>query len=242
MDGILEIRSTIETSYIKENLIDLISRRSNEELSKLYRACDSYGKNGRMGRLRHYPFFIYWLLAKLNSLWTRNNFKNSLRGAAVLKENWYIEATDFLYKLSEEDSRLSSYFENKDLSYAYMSKVFHRYRRRALLERIILENAQIESWSDIIKSLGLSNYSERMQSDNISLSNSMKNYLDLKDDVLDYIKREGVVILSEMRHNIRRFRKINKDLFEKILFELEEYEGRISRKPFSGRTYINYRG
>ncbi len=57
--------------------------------------------------------------------------------------------------------------------------------------------------------------------------------------MLDHIESEGIVIQSEMRRKKRRFQRINKELLEKFLYELEE-EGKISIKIYSGRKFLIY--
>jgi len=39
-------------------------------------------------KLKKYPFFIYWLLAKTNHFWTQANIKESLKGNAKLEKGW----------------------------------------------------------------------------------------------------------------------------------------------------------
>lgn len=203
----------------------------------MYHACDTKGKKGRQGRLRQYPFFIYWLLAKINNLWTRNNFGNSLKGNAVLKESWHETITYKLDKLSEFPE-LSQYFEHKDSSKTYLYKIFCRYQKRAVVERIILEKTKIASELNTIKLIGRSGFLKEIQGDNKALVTAIKSYLDLRDDILDYIKSETSVFPHKMHHNIRRFRKINRKFFDKIINELTD-EGKILKNIPDKTLYLN---
>lgn len=65
----------------------------------------------------------------------------------------------------------------------------------------------------------------------------MNEYFKTEEDVLQYIKSEGVVIQSEMRRNNRRFQKIDIDLFESIINNLKK-EGKILIKILSGRKFL----
>ncbi len=63
-------------------------------------------------------------------------------------------------------------------------------------------------------------------------------YLELKHDVIyDHIKSEGVVIQGEMRRGENRFRKIDRELFDQIIVELEE-EGLISKKNKNQKVFL----
>jgi len=106
------------------------------------------------------------------------------------------------------------------------------------VERIILEKTKIASELNTIKLIGRSGFLKEIQGDNKALVTAIKSYLDLRDDILDYIKSETSVFPHKMHHNIRRFRKINRKFFDKIINELTD-EGKILKNIPDKTLYLN---
>jgi hypothetical protein len=235
--------------YAKDNLIDLMKGDKNNpksSFSEIY-----YTRIEKNEKIRKFPFYIYCLLADLNHFWNRNNIFDAINGRAKFEDGWQTKIERLIDKLSE-NSALSDYFSNKDLSYNDFIKIRYHYQkeRNAIIERKMLKflernrvplSPAITSISQrLTENLYIPSLSQILIKDLVggkSISQVIAEYLDLKDDLYNYIKSQGVVILGDMRKNIRRFRKINSSFLERLLYELEE-DGKISHKLHSGRTFL----
>jgi len=227
-------------NYAKKNIKSLIEGKRNSQLSELF-----YVKTKERERCRKIPFIIYWLIAEKGKFWTGNNFRNSYEGKAKLKKENVNEILKVIDEL-RKDPIIDNFFKDRYFEYYDLRKILSRYQkeRNAIVERKILESIKnspriAKNVTDHIFTLSstLSNYSSEIIANSLT---ELKKYYELKFEVLDHIESEGTVIQSEMRRKKRRFQRINKELLEKIICELEE-EGRISIKIYSGRTFLNYR-
>ncbi len=226
-------------NYVKKEYEDLINGIKHDShslrLSDLYYVCTKERK------LKKFPFFIYWLFADTNNLWTRENIKNLIDGYISLvdydrKEGWN-KVTKILDKIYDEDPNSIFHFPEFD-----PIKIKHRYQKqkKAVIERTMLETIKNSSYfSQIAKNISKIITEELNRSITQQLK-KLAEYFELEDEILQYIKSEGVVIKSEMRRNKRRFQKIDKDLFEAILDRLEKEE-KISIKIMSNRKYLIYK-
>ena len=85
--------------YIKENYRGLINKEEKSELFRLYQKYNLKAK-GRRGRLQKYPFFIYWLIIKLNGeKEVLDYIEENLSGSAKNQTNKRANKTNFQDKI-----------------------------------------------------------------------------------------------------------------------------------------------
>lgn len=153
--------------YVKSNYEDLVLGGGKTELSVLYQRCNKRYK-GRTGRLKKFPFFMYWLFLKIdeekevieylqNELFIHQKSKTR----KIQKPIWD-KAYRVLRKLDEHDSDSISQFPE----FNYPEKYFERNQLRRVIEKQLWEmrNDLIHSRSrkEILKYLKTSfpNYEE----------------------------------------------------------------------------------
>jgi hypothetical protein len=226
-------------NYAKKNIKDFIKNNRNSFLSRLF-----FARTNQREICKKKPFIIYWLLAEKSKFWVRENLKYLLEGKAELvKED--IDGTLNVFEKLLEEPVIEYFFGEQYYEYNDIRRIVYRYQkeRKALVERKLLElikrSPNISGTTGKIAfnfSSSLSEYTSEKIIQNIL---DLKKYYEIKFDLLEYIKSEGIVIQSEIRRRKRMFRRIDKALFKKIVSELEA-EGRISIKIYSGRTFLNY--
>lgn len=224
----------LKLDYIKKDFKNL---NENEGfISLIYNACVKEGKKGR--RLKRLNFFIYWLGSQISDSWRWKNFKKLWESKEKLEEKSWKKVEKILDELAK-DPDLAKYFPNQDIAYQDIIKIKSRYRKKLIIEKKIM--------GVFIKSLGLPTKKDfdSLESSLLKCQNKIakaiepiKKYIELKDEILEFIKSEQICVQSSMRR--KRFRRVNIDLFEKIINHLEK-EGMISiRKATSGRKFLIY--
>jgi len=208
-------------AYAKRNFKDLMEGKEDSEISRIYHARVDGDKN-----FRKIPFFIYVLFQDLNNSWIRPNIKKSMEGEIDFEKDSIKKILKIIDAISD-DPNLKDYLKSQEFYYIDIYRIIRRYKEdhQGIIEKKLLKSGTLP---EMLKS--------------IFPSMSMEELIDLinlKYEILDYIKFKEPVIQSELRWKRRRFQKISKDLFEKLVYDLER-EGRIAIKTFNRRRFVNY--
>jgi hypothetical protein len=247
-------------NYVKKNLLDLIKGVIHKKFcicaSCIYHSRTSK-KNRKRGRpIEKMPFFIYWLWALVNEFWTIYNINEIAEGRGyqidihegggwkrmnkILNNSALL---DDLRKFTEIDKYLDGF------TYNDMFRIKNRYKKNGLIEKeitkMIFESAGQDIFASIapFSKLGFAGAFKKLLKESGKFDYSFPRLIDdlmLSNEILNYIKSEGVVIKSEIRRNKRRFQRIDKNKFESIIDKLGYY-GKISIVKFSGRTFLSYK-
>lgn len=205
-------------AYVLENYLNLkngiVHGRGCLCCSDLFRLSTRH--EGRRGTLKKEAFFIYWLYADSNKLWT---FQSLREGVPAIRKKWdkVLNMLDSLVENLNPET-----YDKRDAE--NINRIVRRYKKCGIIEKTLIESCSA-TLSDLfrnIKGMGIPHVS----------------FIEISDEVLEYIRAQGIVIRSQLRRRSRRFQRMRKDFFDGIIEYLIEKKA-INIRIYSGRTFLS---